>query len=345
MANSLLAHLYTHIRGSQEDIATIALQYILSQSLELNTVFTKRMASCLNVELPSLQYSCQSTGKSKERPDMSGADSFGKEHILCEMKFYAGLTKNQPLTYIDRLKEEDGKGLVFVCPTARILSLWTKIKEICATRSVEKVDDFCVSVDGIRIAIVSWTEILELLHKTAASLAVECLSDISQLEGYCAQMDSDAFIPFTLEDLSVDVSKKAERYYEVIDKTIELLCDDETIETSLKGLKATAYRKGYTRSIYVDDFAITINYDRDLWKSNSSVECPFWFAVRNNEWTQTEEIQKVFSRYPDMNREDNLWNIKWLSLEPMTDSTLLEVCGDLKEQILDCLKKIKMEIQ
>jgi len=30
MANSLLAHLYSHIKGSQEDVATLSLQYILS---------------------------------------------------------------------------------------------------------------------------------------------------------------------------------------------------------------------------------------------------------------------------------------------------------------------------
>lgn len=36
MAYSLLAHLYPHIRGSQEDIATYSLQYLLVQSKELN---------------------------------------------------------------------------------------------------------------------------------------------------------------------------------------------------------------------------------------------------------------------------------------------------------------------
>ena len=37
---ALLAHLYSHIRGSQEDIATYSLQYILSASSELNRAFT-----------------------------------------------------------------------------------------------------------------------------------------------------------------------------------------------------------------------------------------------------------------------------------------------------------------
>lgn len=340
MANSLLAHLYTHIRGSQEDIATISLQYILSQSVELKAAFTKRIGDSLGVKLPELQYACQASGKNKERPDMSGTDAYGNELVLCEMKFYAGLTKNQPSTYIERLKEEDGKGLVFICPNARIISLWTKIKELCVDYTVEKVSDFCISVDGIRLAIISWSEILELLHKTAAAVAVECLSDINQLEGYCAQMDSDAFIPFSPEDLSADISRKAERYYEVIDKIIELLCDDETLETSLKGLKATAYRKGYTRSIYVDEFAITLNYDRDLWKSNSSVETPFWFALRNRKWEQDEDIRKLVTTYPDIKREDKLWNLVWVALEPLTDSTLLEVCEYMKNQILDCIRRV-----
>ncbi len=32
MAESLLAHLYSRIKGSQEDVATLSLQYIISSS-------------------------------------------------------------------------------------------------------------------------------------------------------------------------------------------------------------------------------------------------------------------------------------------------------------------------
>gem|GEM_PF-6406081 len=35
MAESLLAHLYTRIKGSQKDVATLALQYIISSSTKL----------------------------------------------------------------------------------------------------------------------------------------------------------------------------------------------------------------------------------------------------------------------------------------------------------------------
>ena len=41
MNTSLLAHLYPYIKGSQEDVATYSLQYLLSQSDKLNIAFTK----------------------------------------------------------------------------------------------------------------------------------------------------------------------------------------------------------------------------------------------------------------------------------------------------------------
>jgi hypothetical protein len=88
MAKSLLAHLYTRISGSQEDVATIALQYLVSQSEELNREFTRLLSSSLHINLEEhLQYTCQVTGKENERPDMAGIDKKGREIVLCEMKF------------------------------------------------------------------------------------------------------------------------------------------------------------------------------------------------------------------------------------------------------------------
>ena len=40
---ALLAHLYPHIRGSQEDIATLSLHYLLMQSPDLNAAFTRKI--------------------------------------------------------------------------------------------------------------------------------------------------------------------------------------------------------------------------------------------------------------------------------------------------------------
>ena len=170
MEISLLAHLYSHIKGSQEDVATLSLQFILSQSLKLNHEFTKLLSASLHCKIEQkLNYICQAVGENKERPDIAGVDSNGKEQILCEAKFYAGLTENQPNTYLDRLKKEEAIGLVFICPAARKVTLWSKLLDLCKERSIEAIDDYCVNLDGVRMAIVTWSDIIESLRHVANS--------------------------------------------------------------------------------------------------------------------------------------------------------------------------------
>ncbi len=336
---SLLAHLYTRIRGSQEDIATISLQYLLSQSQDLNRAFTKRISDLMQIELEDvLQYTCQVTGESdeKERPDMSGFNSSNDEVLLLEMKFYASLTMNQPLSYLDRIKINGGNGLLFICPTDRRTSLWYKLNLICEEdeRDIKKVSQYCVEVDGVKLAIVTWTEIIELLKLVTDTRDLKFSSDVMQLEGYCKQLDSEAFIPFNEKDLSAEMAKRGERYYQVVDEVIELLCADKAIITSKKGVKATGYRKGYTRSLYLDNFTITLNYDRDLWMNSDCVETPFWIAIRDEEWDQPEQFMKIYDNIQDVYKQSNGW-LTFLSLEPLQNATLDEVCDDLKNKILD----------
>ena len=344
MAHSLLAHLYPYIKGSQEDIATFSLQYLLSQSNHLNAAFTKFVADIMDITLEDhLQFLCQVTGESeeKERPDMVAKDTNGTEVVLFEMKFYASLTKNQPNTYLKRLKDGKGQGLLFICPTDRKTSLWAKLQELCDTE-VRSINKFCVNVNGVHLAITTWSEILGLLKQVASTADNSFIPDIIQLEGYCNQMDSDAFIPFTEADLSAKMAKLGERYYSVVDEVIEQLVANKTIKTSKQGLKATGYRKGYTRSLYIgSDYAITLNYDRDMWKIPSSIETPFWVAIRNQEWEQTEQIQTYLKTIPDRKKEE-WWGMIYLALEPLQSSTLTEVCEDLANKILshiDCIDK------
>lgn len=341
MANSLLAYLYPRIRGSQEDIATLALQYLLSQSKALNKAFTKQIADCLGVELDeSLQYTCQSVGENHERPDMVGSDALGHERIICEMKFYAGLTANQPLGYLDRLKDTGGKGLVFICPKARQTMLWSKLYGLCAQRDRKQIKKNCACVDGISLSTLTWVEIIDELERTASSSDREYLADIYQLKGYCAQMDSDAFVPFSGNDISADNAKKIQRYYQVVDETVNQICADHA-SASIVGKASTYFygndRIGYERRILIDGFVVSIAYDHALWKSNSSVETPFWVSICNEEREQTEVFFERFAQIEPEKRDDTVWNTCYLALEPLTDATLDEVCENLKGQVYDYL--------
>ena len=336
MNNSLLAHLYPYIKGSQEDVATYSLQYLLAQSDKLNIAFTKMAAGKMDIELENkMQYLCQVTGESEEqeRPDMVGLASDGNESVLFEMKFYASLTQNQPNTYIKRLKKNNGKGLLFVCPMSRRTDLWAKLKELCNEITTEEISEYCIDVEGVKLAITTWNEIIETLKQVSASTDNTFTSDILQLEGYCNKIDSDAFIPFSADDLSVKSAIKEERYYAVIDEVVDLLKAETTWKCS-KGGNSNANRNGYSARIIVDNYNVELLYDRNMWKNPETEETPFWVAVSDENREQTEKIMNKVKSFPERKWDDSVWNWTYLALETLQNSTKSEVCEHLKLQIL-----------
>ena len=349
MAHSLLAHLYTHIRGSQEDIATLSLQYLLMQSSALNKVFTKKISDILNIETEEiLQYQTQATGEDDERPDMAGVDSNGNEQILCEMKFYAALTKNQPLGYLKRLEENGGKGLVFVCPKSRIDSLWFELKKICQKEEkyIEDIDEYCVCIEGIKMSIITWSQIIEILTDTAQASAEYLLADIKQLKGYCEQLDSEAFIPFKDEELAAINARKEDRFYTIIDRVSKSILKDEGIK-NIKYNSTAGNKNGYISYVSINGYGIAICYDRQLWIDSSSVETPFWLSVKKDidgkNWKLTDEIISKLKAIPDELKVEGKQNIH-IALRVLTHSIEDDVCKDIKEQILDYLDKVDEKI-
>lgn len=341
---ALLAHLYSHIRGSQEDVATYSLQYLLSSSDQLNQAFTRLVAEALRANLPdTLNYTCQAIGENQERPDVAGTDADGNELLLCEAKFYAGLTENQPNAYLDRLMKEKGTGLVFICPAMRKHVLWSNLKELVENRRVDVITDSCITVDGVHMSMITWAELIAVLRRTAASVAVDYLSDVDQLEAFCFQMDSEAFIPFSPEDMGPEVARREERYYQVIDALVEYLRSDKSLNPSVKGVKATAYRRGYGRGINVRGYWLSINYDREMWLNQSSYDTPFWVAIRSGtDWKQDDYILRALRQFPEQEKS-SIWSLTYLALHPKLYGTIDEVVADMKKQLMHFIDVVESE--
>lgn len=337
MAESLLAHLYSRIKGSQEDVATLSLQYILTLSPVLNESFSRLLFNSIRREyVAGIDYKCQSVGDKKERPDIAGIDTDGNEVILCEAKFYAGLTSNQPNTYLDRLIKNEGTALVFICPEARRISLWSKVVGLCAGRQIENISEYCVNVDGIAMSLISWNEIIETLKTAASASAISAVPDISQLEGFCSMMDRTAFIPFSSEDFGPEIAIKEERYYQVIDSLYDKLVANKDIETSSKGFKASPYRSGYSRYIKICGLGICLMYSRAAWINNTSFETPFWFSICDDEWKQSKGLLEKLNTIKEIEKHssDNIY----LALHPALNVPLDDVAEDMMNQIIEYIK-------
>lgn len=344
MSMSLLAHLYSRIKGSQEDVATLSLQYIVSKSSVLNRDFTRLLYRSMHEDVKNdLNYVCQAVGSNNERPDIAGIDENGHEHLLCEAKFYAGLTQNQPNGYLDRLIQEGGIGLIFICPAVRRVTLWSKLLELCQLRSIDPIDDRCAVVDGIKLAIITWDDIMESLRLSAASDAPELLPDIYQLDGFCKLMDDEAFIPFSSEDFGPENAIREERHYQVVDALFDRLMADKSLHPRAKGLRASPNRFGYVRYIKIKDCGLSIGYDRRLWKSSNSVETPFWLIIMNTDFKQPSDYQNALSLYKEEWKE-SLNNVISLPLFAPTDVTLDEVATEMANQIVQYIKDLEKSL-
>ena len=343
MAYSLLAHLYPRIKGSQEDVATFSLGFILEQSDALNKTFTKLISEKLDLDLGGqLLYTCQDADSEHGRPDIAGY-SDGRLKILCEAKFYAGLTENQPVSYLKRLKTENGDGLVFICPENRIVSLWDKVCKIAEENDFHGADikSHCVEYGNIRMSIISWQEILAALQVYASEHDPERLGDVKQLDGLCAMMESEAFVPLGPEDFGAEVARNIERYYKAFEETYKKVKANKTIEVDGKGSRLSAFVDGYARGVVINGIYVSINYNKNLWKRPSSMETPYWIFIQERDEkgnnVTTDKVNRFMATL-DTRRRGWYYQNDHIALEPKPYLELEEFAGDLSNQIIDIVR-------
>ena len=122
---SLLGQFYNRIKGSQEDIASESLTYILKKSISARQTINRIVNSDTGLTFSDLTFKTQNVGKKLERPDISGINENGKESLLIEAKFWASLTSNQPNEYLNRLG--DNSVLIFLVPSSRIRAIYDEV--------------------------------------------------------------------------------------------------------------------------------------------------------------------------------------------------------------------------
>ena len=114
--DTLLAYLVSSFPGNTENIATEALRHIFDHSdacgVALNDVIQSGVRGVNAVTTVKTQV-IQEDGV---RPDLVGFDETGVERVLIEVKFWAGLTDNQPNGYIRVLPDDGPALLMFLVP-------------------------------------------------------------------------------------------------------------------------------------------------------------------------------------------------------------------------------------
>ena len=130
----------------------------------------------------------RATGEGGERPDLVGLDGRGTERLIIKAKFWAGLTENQPVAYLERLAEEPS-ALVFVGPESRRVSLWAELRErVEGAAGLEWRDETrtpglpSADVGGGRwLLFMSWSMLLgRMASRVSVAIEADAALDIRQ---------------------------------------------------------------------------------------------------------------------------------------------------------------------
>ena len=244
-------------------LATEALGYILSQSALARGAIQEMLVSGgadvgpiarVETEFKIKVKAREGVKEKNARIDLVGFCEGDAKRALIEVKFWAGLTENQPNTYLDELlKNEEPSALLFVAPELRLNMLWTEVLRLAnaggfSLSETEGTPLPSAVVNGgpHRLMLTSWRTMLdEMSRKAGGDMTV--VKDIEQLQALCDQQDRSAFLPLDAGEAGGNFSKRAVDVYNLYNGVVGRIKKEALV--SFKGLAGSRLGANYGRYI------------------------------------------------------------------------------------------------
>lgn len=304
-SNSLLAALTLRLHSHPENIATEALLHILNTHSTAGEAMNSLLHHAGLPELGTLYFQSQVYGDNKSIPDLIGTDANGNERLVIEAKFWAHLTDKQPEIYLSRLAKDHPSVLLFICPEKRKTVLWDQVTHRARSTGTQFLQDahshtitWTSSGANTFLAILSWGAILGSIAADAAAHSDQgYLADVSQLQGLCERMDSEAFLPIRPEELSQEIGRRISQFADMIDEAVSRISREEF--TSIKGLTAGGSHGSYGRFFrYKEYIGCFLHFSPLLWASSGV--SPIWLEIKLVEttarWISTPHLKSIVRR-------------------------------------------------
>ena len=284
MSSSVLAFLATKFATHPENLATEALNFIITTSPHARQALLDLCRQLGHHGTDDLAFSTQSANDDGSRPDLVGRAKDGSMPVVIEAKFWAGLTVHQPKAYLGALPA-DGL-LLFVAPAARTDTLWPELLRRAGCGAPDAClppsPDHRIARSGQRtLALVSWRALLSHLHD-ACTLANEAITaDIGQLRALCDKMDTDAFLPLRSEDLTSTLGRRVIEFCDLADRITDRLVAHRLV--SVKGQRPTGGKGWYGRYMRIRGHGALLHFDAQTWSKRG--QSPLWLAVYGRAFT------------------------------------------------------------
>ena len=281
--DTLLAHLSPRFTPRTEDIAVEALGYILNKSAASREALDDVVRTGVRNVNPVATVRTQAIGPGRSRPDVVGVDEEGVERVLIEAKFWADLTPNQPVAYIDRLPSDGPSVVLFVAPDERICSLWPKLRQRLesAGKKFSSIDAErkCLDFDGNQrhLMVVGWTGLLDRMAVQASDAGEPDIeADIRELRGLADFAEENGFKPIreSGEDFGPD-SQRMREFQRIVDTATDR--GDAAGWASKKGLNRARQSCGYGRYLRLAGSMVWFGVNLDRHEQDG--QTPLWLKL------------------------------------------------------------------
>jgi hypothetical protein len=296
---SLLGFLGKNFSTQTENLATEALTYILENSTAARSALTK-LNSIIQPDInPQLIYHSQVYGEDAAIPDVVGFDYNQESVQIIEAKFWAGLTDNQPVTYLNRLSDNQPSLLLFLVPHLRMESIWGELLFRIGENGFDyqniKIQDniFLAEISPTKmLAIISWDSLLNLMLIEMELQRDEAFKgDLLQLKGLCNELDNDAFFPIQSEEISPMIARRNNNFSDLVDEIIYKGIAENYFSNENGKLRTTYGPYHYGRFFKCNDFYASLVFNNIAW--GDLYNTPIWLEIYGKEWRSPIHLNKV----------------------------------------------------
>ena len=309
MQNSQNSFLLTHIASKYtnrtEDVAVDALGYLLAESKAARDALRNMIEVCVNDVGELIDVETFVSGDDGKIPDLTVYDHQGLKRVLIEAKFWASLGEQQAESYLEMLPNDSVPSvLLIIAPEIRFESLWAELVRLFRNETV--LSDNCalkdirclqMNTDNKYLILSSWRRLLDKIYHAANQASDSIVSDIQQLQVYCEQQDSAAFLPISANEFSPAFARRILNLNGLIDDIVVRATSDGIMD--LNNLKATPQPHGYGR------------YIRIGCKTNQNWTGA-WFGVNFENWSKYRNTPLWLTIYGPLRVDPNLIPIKKL---------------------------------
>ena len=319
MQESLLSHIASNFISQYENVANSSVTYLLNKYPAANDA----LQEIVDIETMPTHYIAELSTDSNGRPDITGLDNTGAKLVIIEGKFWANLTDNQPVNYLNELST-DGI-LLFLVPDKRLKSL-----ELEVTKRLNENDE--------RIIIRSWSAFLKLVEiENNKNHDNQLASDLMQLNELCIKMDEEGMPPLSMSDLDPMNGRLAYQFADLIDEcNARIRLWDHSDFTRLN---TTSSKYGYGFYFKVHDFSCHLYFSSFNWFSKEG-HTPIWLTIKDQNWKKDDRFYYAINGHNAYNEKD--YTLYAIQLTPGMDKN--DVVDHIVKEVDSVLSLIKEKV-